>query len=216
MPGKLLHLFCRMHGASDPKLFLATVDGGRTVSKYRKNQTVFSQGDSTERSFTFRTARSRLPSFRTRERKQSSLSMGTGIWRGLPDRPATALGDSGCTHGKRNRLGKAVVVRDPTITANGLISHGTRVTEAHRQVGVYIARIPQARSRPTCRCCSRPGSSWSSTSRLRRTDRPRQAARACRRGDRMKRREFITPFEAAMRGTSTIPIGSSQRAVPGL
>jgi hypothetical protein len=204
MPGKLLHLFCRMHGASDPKLFLATVDGGRTVSKYRKNQTVFSQGDSTERSFTFRTARSRLPSFRTRERKQSSLSMGRGIWRGLPNRPATALGDSGCTHGKRNRLGKAVVVR------------GTRVTDAHRQVGVYIARIPQARSRPTCRCRCRPGSSWSSTSRLRRTDRPRQAARACRRGDRMKRREFITPFEAAMRGTSTIPIGSSQRAVPGL
>jgi ABC transporter substrate binding protein len=31
-----------------------------------------------------------------------------------------------------------------------------------------------------------------------------------------KRREFITPFEAAMRATSTIPIGSSQRAVPGL
>ena len=32
----------------------------------------------------------------------------------------------------------------------------------------------------------------------------------------MKRRQFITPFEAAMRATSTIPIGSSQRAVPGL
>jgi len=32
----------------------------------------------------------------------------------------------------------------------------------------------------------------------------------------MKRREFITPFEAAMRATSTIPIGSRQRAVLGL
>jgi CRP/FNR family transcriptional regulator, cyclic AMP receptor protein len=35
----------------DPKLFLATVDGGRTVSKYRKKQTVFSQGDSADSVF---------------------------------------------------------------------------------------------------------------------------------------------------------------------
>jgi CRP/FNR family cyclic AMP-dependent transcriptional regulator len=35
----------------DPKSFLATVDGGRTVSKYRKNQTVFSQGDSADAVF---------------------------------------------------------------------------------------------------------------------------------------------------------------------
>ncbi len=28
----------------DPKVFLATVNGGRTISKYRKDQTVFSQG----------------------------------------------------------------------------------------------------------------------------------------------------------------------------
>ena len=28
----------------DPKVFLATVNGGRSLSKYRENQTVFSQG----------------------------------------------------------------------------------------------------------------------------------------------------------------------------
>ena len=28
----------------DPKVFLATVNGGRSISKYRRNQTVFSQG----------------------------------------------------------------------------------------------------------------------------------------------------------------------------
>ena len=28
----------------DPKVFLATVNGGRSISKYRKNQKVFSQG----------------------------------------------------------------------------------------------------------------------------------------------------------------------------
>ena len=29
----------------DPKVFLATVDGGRTVSDYRKDAVIFSQGD---------------------------------------------------------------------------------------------------------------------------------------------------------------------------
>jgi CRP/FNR family cyclic AMP-dependent transcriptional regulator len=35
----------------DPKVFLATVNGGRTISKYRKNQIVFAQGDSAEAVF---------------------------------------------------------------------------------------------------------------------------------------------------------------------
>ena len=29
----------------DPMVFLATVDGGRTISKYRKNEMIFQQGD---------------------------------------------------------------------------------------------------------------------------------------------------------------------------
>jgi len=29
----------------DPMVFLATVDGGRSISKYRKNETIFRQGD---------------------------------------------------------------------------------------------------------------------------------------------------------------------------
>jgi CRP/FNR family cyclic AMP-dependent transcriptional regulator len=32
----------------DPQVFLATVDGGRTISSYQKNQIVFSQGDPAE------------------------------------------------------------------------------------------------------------------------------------------------------------------------
>ena len=35
----------------DPKVFLAKVDGGRTISKYRKNQKVFSQGDAADSVF---------------------------------------------------------------------------------------------------------------------------------------------------------------------
>src|SRR5271155_310310 len=37
--------------AFDPMVFLATVDGGRTVSKYRKNETIFRQGDPAEAVF---------------------------------------------------------------------------------------------------------------------------------------------------------------------
>ena len=37
----------------------------------------------------------------------------------------------------------------------------------YRQVGVYAGRSSRARSLPTCRCCRRPSSSWSSTSRPR-------------------------------------------------
>src|SRR6202790_5384984 len=35
----------------DPKAFLAKVDGGRTISKYRKNQKIFSQGDAADSVF---------------------------------------------------------------------------------------------------------------------------------------------------------------------
>ena len=35
----------------DPKVFLATVNGGRSISKYRKDETVFSQSSSADAVF---------------------------------------------------------------------------------------------------------------------------------------------------------------------
>src|SRR6185295_1642624 len=35
----------------DPKVFLAKADGGRTISQYRKNQIIFSQGDQADSVF---------------------------------------------------------------------------------------------------------------------------------------------------------------------
>ena len=35
----------------DPEVFLATVDGGRTIAKYRRNQIVFTQGDAADAVF---------------------------------------------------------------------------------------------------------------------------------------------------------------------
>ena len=39
------------------KKFLATVDGGRTLAAYRKNQTIFSQGDAADGVFYIREGR---------------------------------------------------------------------------------------------------------------------------------------------------------------
>src|SRR5688572_30504703 len=61
----------------DPKAFVAKASGGWTMSKYRKNQTVFSQGDPADFSiFTFMTTRSKSPSSPSKGRKPSLLSWG--------------------------------------------------------------------------------------------------------------------------------------------
>jgi hypothetical protein len=52
------------------KTFLSTVDGGRTVKTYRKNEKIFSQASRRMRSFTFKKATSRSASYPSWERKR--------------------------------------------------------------------------------------------------------------------------------------------------
>ena len=60
----------------DPKDFLAKVDGGRTISKYRKNQRFSRKGTPQILFFTSRRARSRSRSFPNTARKLSSQFSG--------------------------------------------------------------------------------------------------------------------------------------------
>jgi hypothetical protein len=58
----------------DPKTFLAKVGEGKTISKYRKDQIVFSQGQVADAVFTSSKARSSSLSFPSKARKQSLQS----------------------------------------------------------------------------------------------------------------------------------------------
>jgi CRP-like cAMP-binding protein len=55
----------------DSKVFLATVNGGRSISKYRKNQKVFSQGSSADAVFYIQKGKVKTLS-QSRARKPSS------------------------------------------------------------------------------------------------------------------------------------------------
>jgi CRP-like cAMP-binding protein len=59
--------------------FLATVNGGRSISKYRKNQTVFLQGELADSVFFIEEGKVKVSVVSERERKRSSQSMARGI-----------------------------------------------------------------------------------------------------------------------------------------
>jgi hypothetical protein len=63
-------------GPFDPKVFLATVNGGRSISKYRKQETIFSQSRPADAVFYIQKARSKSPLSQSRAKKPSSQYWG--------------------------------------------------------------------------------------------------------------------------------------------
>jgi CRP/FNR family transcriptional regulator, cyclic AMP receptor protein len=59
----------------DPKVFVATANGGRSISKYRTDQ-VFAQGNSADAVFYIQKGKAKTPLSQSRARKPSSRSWG--------------------------------------------------------------------------------------------------------------------------------------------
>jgi CRP/FNR family transcriptional regulator, cyclic AMP receptor protein len=98
----------------DVKTFLATVNGGRTVSKYRENQMVFSQGDPADAVFYLQKGEVKVTVFSEHGKKAiiaihgKEEFFGEGCLSGQPRRLATVVA---MTESVIMRLDKASIVR---------------------------------------------------------------------------------------------------------
>jgi CRP/FNR family transcriptional regulator, cyclic AMP receptor protein len=123
----------------DLKTFLATVNGGRSVSKYRKNQKVFSQGDPADAVFYIQEGSIKVTVVSARG-KEAVVAVqgehdffGEGCLNGQPLRLATA---AAMTESVIMRLDKASIVRvlhdEPTFSEffmRHLLARNARVEE---------------------------------------------------------------------------------------
>src|ERR1700730_10059870 len=129
----------KKHPVFDPKLFLAKVGKGRTITDYLKNQTVFSQGDLADSIFYIQKGKVKVTvvSARGKEAVVAILTAGAffgeGSLAGQPTRMASVSTMSECSI---MRLEKARVLRvlqdEPTFSAvflHYLLSRHIRVEE---------------------------------------------------------------------------------------
>ena len=98
----------------DPKAFLATVNGGRSISKYRTNQKVFSQGSSADAVFYIQEGKVKITVI-SEQGKEAVVAVmgrdefcGEGCLTGQPVRLATATAITEC---EIMRVEKAAMVR---------------------------------------------------------------------------------------------------------
>jgi CRP/FNR family transcriptional regulator, cyclic AMP receptor protein len=98
----------------DPKAFLAKANGRRTISKYRKNQTVFAQGDPADSVFYIQDGKVKITVI-SEQGKEAVVAIlgadefcGEGCLTGQPLRVATAIAMTEC---KIMKLEKGEIVR---------------------------------------------------------------------------------------------------------
>jgi CRP/FNR family transcriptional regulator, cyclic AMP receptor protein len=98
----------------DPNVFLATVNGGRSIAKYRMNQKVFSQGSSADAVFYIQKGKVKITVV-SEQGKEAVVAVlgpdefcGEGCLTGQPVRLATATAITEC---EIMRVDKAVMVR---------------------------------------------------------------------------------------------------------
>ena len=98
----------------DPKVFLATVNGGRSIAKYRMNQKVFTQGSSADAVFYIQNGKVKI-TVTSEQGKEAVVAVlgpdefcGEGCLTGQPLRLATATAMTEC---EIMRLEKAIMIR---------------------------------------------------------------------------------------------------------
>jgi CRP-like cAMP-binding protein len=88
----------------DPKVFLATVDGGRTKSTYRKGQTIFRQGDPSDAVFFIEKGRVKVTVISAQGKEAVIAFLGVGEFVG-----------EACLRGQPRRISSAVAMAESVI-----------------------------------------------------------------------------------------------------
>ena len=113
----------------DPKAFLAKADGGRTISKYRKNQIVFSQGDLADSVFYIRDGKVKVTVI-SEQGKEAVVAVlgpdefcGEGCLTGQALRMATARALTECEIMRLNKGAIVRVLHDEPAFSEMFVSH---------------------------------------------------------------------------------------------
>jgi CRP/FNR family transcriptional regulator, cyclic AMP receptor protein len=88
----------------DPKTFLSKINGGRTISEYRKNQIVYSQGDPADSVFYIQTGKLKITVLSAQGKEAVVAVLGTGDFFG-----------EGCLAGQALRLATAAALTECVI-----------------------------------------------------------------------------------------------------
>jgi CRP-like cAMP-binding protein len=119
----------RTRRSFDPDVFLNTVDGGRIISTYKKNQTVFSQGDAADAIFYIQEGKVKLTV--TSERGKEAVVaihgkggfFGEGCLTGQPLRLATVVAMTDCTIMRIDKASMVRVLHDEPKFSELFVSH---------------------------------------------------------------------------------------------
>jgi CRP/FNR family transcriptional regulator, cyclic AMP receptor protein len=113
----------------DPKAFLAKADGGRTISKYRKHQIVFSQGDPADSVFYIQDGKVKVTVV-SEQGKEAIVAIlgsdefcGEGCLNGQPRRVATAVAMTECEIMRLEKEAMIRVLHDEPAFSEMFVSH---------------------------------------------------------------------------------------------
>jgi CRP/FNR family transcriptional regulator, cyclic AMP receptor protein len=113
----------------DPKVFLATVDGGRSIAKYRKGETVFSQGKPADAVFYIQKGKVKVTVV-SEQGKEAVVAIlgpdefcGEGCLTGQPLRLATATAMTDCEVMRLEKAAMIRVLREEPAFSGMFVSH---------------------------------------------------------------------------------------------